>query len=297
MREMPDDAIKVRPSAYSTWQNCALSVQYTSDPRYDSTSSMQAARGTGMHLPIEQHLKGDPFLTEKHMREAWVEELKARPGEWEKLGTLPAETFRTVAAQIWEGYLLWQQQFWQTVGQHLTVVATERKLSMPIGEAPDGREIWLRGTPDFIDDLGDGTDRVIDWKTSTSGWKAAKVNEMVQHIAYAALHQANGGRDVSQAMYVVYNFKDKSWSWDEFKIPVLQSKVDLVLAEFVQMGRVLSIGGATASPMKRGPGWGQDGRGWWCSPKWCGAWDFCEGKLMLDDGQGHERRDSLITWR
>lgn len=293
---MPDDAIVVRPSAYSTWQNCALAVQYTTDERYDATSSMQAARGTGIHLPIEQHLEGKPFLVEKHMVDAWVEQLKTRPGEWEKLATLPASTFREVGAQIWEGYLLWQQQFWQTVGQSLTVVATERRLAMPLGEAPDGREIWLRGTPDLVDDIGD-TDRIIDWKSSTSGWKADKVREMVQHTAYAGLHMANGGRRVTEAMYVVYNFKEKRWNWDEFKVPVSLTGVWRVLHEFYQMGLTLSVNGAVASPMKRGASWGQDGRGWWCSAKWCGAWDFCEGKFLLDDGKTDEKRDGLITWK
>lgn len=297
VRVPAEGSIFVRPSAMSNWANCQLSVQATSYPDYDHASTMQSSRGTGMHLAIEAHLKGEPFALEQHFRQAWVTEMARR--EEPIVGVASDAKIREVSADIWKGYIEWVNQFWYPVGQYLPIVATEQTLQMFLDTAPSGREIWLRGTPDTVVGLeGDyPRHKVIDWKTSTSGWSKNKTNDMTQHVGYAILLEEHGFANVDQGMYVVYDFKNGGWKWDEYQLPITGTKKRLVFSEFVNMGVVIDGQAASATPQKRGAAWGQDGRGWWCSEVWCGYWTPCQGKYLLEDGKADEKRDNTITWR
>ncbi|NIT75641.1 MAG: hypothetical protein GWO44_01715, partial [Thermoplasmata archaeon] len=111
-----------------------------------------------------------------------------------------------------------------------------------------------------------------------------------------ALTQATHGFLPKQGEYVVYNFKTGDWEWSRFTVPIHQKDVDRALGAYFRMGKTLHYQSAVGTPSKRGASWGQDGRGWWCSPKWCDAWEICDDKRLLDDGLADEKVDPLVTW-
>lgn len=287
-----DGAVFVRPSAHATWMLCQAAVAFTSHPQYDNTSSMQASRGTGVHLLNEMHIAfGTVFDSAEQTLDAWTAEM-ARRGEGFHDFTTPTRRIE-VAQEILTAHQKWVEQFWLPVGQHLDIISTERKMQMPLGVLPNGREVWLRGTADLVT----AEPKVWDWKTSSTGWQTAKLNEITQHLSYAALVEHELEIQPREAAYVVYDFKSGTWSWSEFTVSFGRPQIDRVLREFFKMGAVLDADAAMASPAKRGASWGQDGRGWWCSAKWCGAWDICDGKYLLDDGKATGVRDNSITWK
>ena len=286
--EPAEDAIFVRPSAHSSWLMCQLSVQHSRTRRYKDADfdSMQAARGTFVHLLNEMYLTGKPCHNTEDAYELFTTTADIPKG-------VAPTRLREITIECFQAHEAWITQFWLTEGKLLDVVSTEKRMRMPIGHLQDGREVWLRGTADLIT----GPPKVWDWKTSTSGWTAKKLNEMTQHMFYAALAEYELGVPHTEAAYVVYNFKTGTWEWSAFTLPIERPAMNRALYEMYKMAVVLAHGAAMASPAKRGASWGQDGRGWWCSAKWCGAWDWCDGKYILDDGKCDGLRDPLITWK
>lgn len=286
-----EDAIFVRPSSHSTWMNCQLAVQHRDHPQYDNTSTQQASFGTCVHMLNERHIEGLTLDGVDHVLELWLAEMDGRDEDIRPLA--PKTRLESLASEALMAHQLWVQNFWLPVGSQLEAVAVEQRMEMPLGSLPNGREVWLRGTADFVT-----PGKIWDWKTASVGWKPARMDEMTQHLFYAALVEYElDVRLPEEAAYVVYDRKDQSWAWSEFTTAVTRKQVKRALHEIFKMAAVLDAEAAMASPAKRGASWGQDGRGWWCSAKWCGAWDFCDGKFLLDDGKAVGSRDNTITWR
>lgn len=291
VQTIPDDALIIRPSSHSTWLLCPLSVQYAYDERNDNTPSEQQAFGTGMHAIIENYIKtGQHPTSGEGWVNAWIEEMESRDEDITKLASpslLVADSKEMKLA-----FELWLDTFWNPVGSHLEPLVVEETLALKLGDLPSGREAWLRGTPDLFT-----TTKGFDWKTSTSGWSSTKLPELTQHLFYSALVEVNHGVSITEFSYVVYDRKRQEWKWSEYTDHFNETAIQLAIEEARKMALILDVQAAPATPMKRGAFWGQDGRGWWCTAKWCGAWDFCEGKHLLADGQAGGSRDSTVTWK
>lgn len=291
---IPDDAIVVRPSSFSTWAHCQLAVQHSLlHPLYDDRPSQQASFGTFVHKLHELFINDEPVpVTVEGALDLW--DKTSLEGDDLSIYDTGAtdKSLRAWATEALLAHGLWVEQYWEPVGSQADIVGTELTMSMFLGEAPSGREVWLRGTADLIEPT-----RGADWKTSSGGWPDNRVDTQGQHLCYTAMARAAELSEPEEFSYVIYNRKEKTWEWSATTVPVSPYQEEITLREMFKMGVVIDAEAAMGQPSKTGAFWGHDGRGWWCSPKWCGAWSICEAKYLLDDGQADEIRDGLITWK
>lgn len=279
----------VRPSALQSFFNCPLSVQLSSEVERVAPT-MQTTRGTVVHALIEDFILHGTLPPEvSDVADVARAIMNDRD---EPIDHVPASYLWSMAGDALKAARSWVDQYWDLEGQFLEIVAVEEKLEMSLGHLDDGTEIMLAGTPDLIT-----INSIIDFKTSTAGWSDSKMNEQYQHLSYAALAQAQHNSLPRKGVYVVYNFKTGEWEWSRFTVQIRQDDVDRALRAYFKMGKALHYQTAIGTPGKRGASWGQDGRGWWCSPKWCDAWEICDDKYLLDDGKADDPVDHLVTWR
>jgi hypothetical protein len=133
--------------------------------------------------------------------------------------------------------------------------------------------ITIAGTMDYVDEF----ECIWDWKTAGREYEAYeykryKIQPTVYTFALAhelGLHDhpevvdwefsygisIKSGRKTNQMLHVTRN--NGHWSW-------LQE-------QFVAIGNLI---------LADLPTWPLNDQGWWCSPKWCSAWDQCKGKHL-----------------
>lgn len=287
---MNPDRFYVRPSALSSFFNCPLSVQL-SQFLPSTAPTMQTTRGTMVHALIADHITTGSFVDLQVQDVVDMTRLEMDDRR-ESVDHVPSAALWKLGQEVLRAYHDWIEQFWNPYGHTLQPVVVEEKMEAYLGDLDDGREVWLKGTPDFVE-----LDYVRDWKTSTAGWSQSKIDNEYQHLAYSLLVEQNHGFVPKYGQYVVYNFKTNEWEWDPHTVKITTTQLDRVATAYLRMGKVLAAEAAIGTPHKRGASWGQDGRGWWCSPKWCDAWTICDDKYILADGQAGEEVDPLITWK
>jgi hypothetical protein len=270
-----DDALVVRPSSWQGFQLCGYRVALSGEEGFDGTSSEPMAWGSGVHKLNANHiLTGHGADGPAEAMQVWIEEM-ADKGE-NILNYASSSYLLQQSQEMLAAHKLWIARFWEPVGQHLEVLTVEETRQRPLGVLPSGREVWIRGTADFVT-----VAKVWDWKTAGRGWKRGKAESNIQHTIYAWLVEALTA--VSEAAYVVYNRQTAEWSWDDTTLPVTADSIAVALRAMYEMALQIDTGTATASPHVRG-GFG-DGRSWACSPKFCGAWNICPAKHLIQDGK------------
>ncbi len=140
--------------------------------------------------------------------------------------------------------------------------AVESRLYRPLGVV-DGRPLWLRGTPDTYTDMV-----IVDWKTSASKWQKGREDKAIPLPMYRSLVEWNHETMPGRGVYVIYR-RDKQ-TWEDRPIDLTQQKVDEAMLHAFTMGRALMKQEYTLSPFGE-----FRARAWYCSDKWCHAWDVC----------------------
>jgi hypothetical protein len=276
-----DEALIVRPSSWSSFQLCGYRVSLAGEDGFDNTSSEPMAWGTGVHkLNANRIIFGDVADDMASSPAAvlgiWAQEMRDR-SDGEDIFTYATRSYLLgQATEMLSAHKLWVERFWLPVGQHLEVVAVEDTRIRPLGVLPSGRDVWIRGTADFVTSTA-----VYDWKSAGRGWKRGKAESNIQHLIYAWLVEDLA--EIDEAAYVVYNRQTAEWAWDDTTLPVTNEAIRTALHAMWDMAKQIDTGTTHASPLVRG-GFG-DGRGWHCSPKFCGAWSICPAKYLIADGK------------
>lgn len=307
-QQLPD--IRVSPSQLGQAQLCHARNDpiYKSLPGYDDTPTEQASFGRVLHAMIETRLVcGEPAsvaFSDPDHRQVVARWVIAQDGaDWFDFHQSSARRQQWVD-EIYEAYLQWEE--WWELGWEQWCndqpfdLWVERHMTMPRtawsqtewSEGPFSLPYTIRGTPDLIvphDEEPIG----FDWKTAAKGWKEGqqKTDKMDQLSAYTALYY--GDRPVVPAMswvVGVYNRKAEMWEW--YETTRSEGQVSSTLGAMDQVALAKSAGAYI--PRQTQTVYGKTERGWWCSAKWCAAWNVCFYKNI---GDGKENDERKVEWR
>jgi hypothetical protein len=288
-----DDALFVRPSSFYNFGLCPLREVLRKQDGYDDRSNEAPGWGTGMHAIIAHFMEtGEVPGTVQDVLDRWVDELLMREPS-EDIGTYASlEALSVWAGEMKTGFDLWLEQFWLPQGQHEETIAAEETVMRPLGVLPNGRDVWIRGTPDRVLMVNDQV-QIQDWKTAGRGWKKGKADSnAVQLLSYAWLSEHHG--PVTRGTFVVYDRAKQEWTWSDKSFAIDADRIELGLRAMWSMAEQLDSGTAVANPFAMG-GFG-DGRGWHCKPKFCSAWNICDFKALPADGVHVEIRPREMSW-
>lgn len=281
----PDDALWVRNSDASSWDLCPARHGYLRSGAARQVPSEAMSFGTMMHTFAEMRLMGWDGIVTVQQLEEWWEEAVAKDGF--SLSEL-AERDRIDASlqEAVQACMLWDAQVRPLLG-YSEKVEFEPRLEAPLGVLPNGREVWVHGTPDVLD-----VDRIDDWKTASRGWKESKAHATGQLSMYIYLAERTRGYVIESGTYHVWDRSKYEW------VPHVTSRtpaeVDAYLRHIWQMARAIDAEAYTFNPWQSN--FGDYKRGWWCSSKYCAAWDVCEGKHAHDDVWEEQEIDITVGW-
>jgi len=269
--EPADDAIIMRQSTVGSMDLCPAREGYRLQGVRQIPSEAMTF-GTMIHSFAEQRLMGLSRVVTADDLESWWVEAVAKDGH--DLHDLAAPD--VVAAGVQEA--LQACAAWdKAVRPHVDREgAGDPEVSMlaPIGTTPRGREVWLQGTADYVT-----ATRIFDWKTAGRGWKESKAHSTGQASAYTFLAEATGRGLIPDHTYWVWNRQAYTWNhWDTHREP---EHVTAWLAHAFMRALEIENGAFPFTPWAST--FGDFKRGWWCSAKYCSAWDVCEGKYLNDD--------------
>lgn len=276
--EPQDDDVIIRQSTIGSMLLCEKRVEYTDTPGYLEPVSEAMAFGTCTHHMCEQDLLGGNTLElVSNMRE-WVEPILVEQYDWSIAQiTKPLEFF----SELGVAYRTWLQQVKPKLKQDWTAV--EQEMFLPLGEA-NGRQIALKGTPDLVYE-----DRIIDFKTTGRMWKKAKADVSIQASLYMALTKQNTSVSPRKFVFWIYDRSKSKWH----RMPVERRVIDIeaALRTAYDFGRKIEAKTFTAQPV---PETFTKKRGWYCSAKYCSAWNVCQYKYLSDDVD--EREVAVRSW-
>ena len=163
----------------------------------------------------------------------------------------------------------------------------EQRLEAPLGILPNGREVWLHGTGDLLyKDLAVG----YDWKTSGRDWKEGRATYLGQPSSYQYLHWYNHDVWVDEWRYWIYDRGRGQWVLHTTRRD--RQQVMSWLRHAFGIACAIDAGVVYYTPTQHP--YGKSERGWWCSPKYCSAWDHCPGKYLADEFD--EKQSAIINW-
>ena len=277
----PDGATVVRQSIINKMQNCPASYGYRNTEGYLDALGESLTVGDGLHWCAAMHTQGiDPQLIFETFDE-WCETKLTTDYDW-SIAQIP--NYGELRQEILDAYRLWVFQIYLPNIENTGSKQVETTLYMPLAE-----DIWLEGTPDLVIN----GDRIWDWKTAKSDrqWNQQKADYALQSTLYLALHNANTGEGLSKFTFAVYNRQKAEWS----HLTTLRDRqqMDAALLTAVEYGKQIRAEAYPATPvvsefMKRK-------RGWYCSARWCPAWNVCEHKFMND--KTDESEVAVRIWR
>jgi hypothetical protein len=265
----PDSDIFVRQSTIGQLQLCGGRVGYETHDGYLSALSEPLVFGTCLHYILGEDILSGNEQQDKLLQSMgdWIEEILVTDYDW-SLDQVP--NVHLFFSELGSAYRLWRTN----VLPHLTgeLLWAEEEMLLPLG---DGREkaIVLRGTPDAI-----YSDQVVDWKTAGRGWKQEKADVSIQASLYMALAKQKLNKSIRNATFWVFN--RQSGKWERHQTDRTIPQIDAALRTAHQYGLQLEAEVFPCTPVPESSF--NKKRGWYCSPKFCGAWNVCEAKYMND---------------
>ena len=276
--QQPEDRITLRQSWLGQLAMCPERARQDLMGISESTESSNTAIGTAVHFGIEQCLleqmqTGDPMPLHDTQEMAMGEWFRKEPEivRWNH-ESQSATTIVLANTEVW----------WNEVRPGVRPIAVEHDFNLPIvparwthdvGGSLIHPEIWLKGTIDCVQELGLPT---IDWKNPgrkpSSEWE--KKRWSVQAAAYTMALAIEAGEE-SPSTPREFEFVHL------VKGTVHRTLVEVGVAEWQSL-IALAISAATLIAANL-PVWPLTMSGWHCSPKWCGAWATCRGKVAGPD--------------
>ena len=266
--DLESDTI-VRQSTIGQLQLCGGRVGYQDQEGYLQAVSEALVFGQCAHYIINQDVEtGEQQDSLLQSMGNWVEELLVDEYDW-SLSQVPnvPEFF----SELGTAYRLWRNTVRPTLKGEL--LCAEEEMYMPLGEGKN-TDITLRGTADAV-----YNDTLVDWKTAGRGWKPVKASVSMQASLYMPLIKQNLGVSIRKFTFWVYN--RRSGRWERHITQRSVNQIDAALVTAHQYGLQLEAEVYPCTPVPESSF--NKKRGWYCSPKFCGAWNICEAKFMQDD--------------
>lgn len=224
--------------------------------------------GSCEHYLIARHLElGDIPHDDIINMETWVEKMLVEEYNW-SLDQVP--NVRDFFSEIESAYANWRVNVLPTLPPLIT---QEQEMWMYLGEGNKGN-IYLKGTPDAV---FEGV--VVDWKTSGRAWKETKAHKALQADVYMALVKQELDIAIRDWIFWVYNRRGRVWEAIPTKRRI--SDINASLLRAYDYGLALESEILPATPYT--DTFGELKRGWYCSAKYCGAWNICPAKYLHDN--------------
>lgn len=270
-----------RQSSFGQLQLCGGRIGYADHEGFLPILSEAVVFGQCLHYIISEDLISGGKQQDMLLQSMgdWVNELLVTEYDWslDKVSNVPV-----FFSELSTAYNLWRT----TVKPHLPVqlIAVEQEMFMPLGEGKNGN-LWLKGTADAVFE-----DTLMDWKTAGRGWKADKPQLSLQASLYMPLVKQNLNKSIRKFTFWVFN---RQWgTWDQFVTQRSIEQINSALKTAYDYTAQIEAKIFPCTPVPESAF--QKKRGWYCQPKFCGAWNVCEAKFMNDDVD--ESKVAVRSW-
>lgn len=270
----------IRQSTIGQFQLCAKRVEYDGQPGHLAMVSEPLAFGTCMHYLAEQDIiSGAPRLDLLMNMNEWVDEILREQYDW-TIDQVPNP--RDFFEKLSIAYRTWRRQVRPNLRG--TPLAVEEEWFLELGEGNNG-PIWLKGTADVVYPT-----RLVDFKTSNSKWTQDKADVSIQASLYMAL--ARQALDVKINKFTFWTYYRRSNEWTPYTTTRTSAQIDAALRTAHDYGLQHEAKIYPATPVPESSFVKK--RGWYCSARFCGAWNICTAKFLGDGVE--EDEEATRSW-
>jgi len=266
-----ENDVIVRQSTINALQLCGQRVALRDHPGYLKAVSEPLAFGTLVHhLIAEDLITGERQMGLLSNMGEWVDPILQEQYEW-SLSQVPnvGDFFGEIAV----AYRSWVTRVLPIITKLGEPVSIEEEMVLYLGEGEKGKKIFLQGTADAV-----YPSTLVDWKTSGRKWKDSKAQFSPQATLYPPLVKQQTGLDIRKFTFWVF---DRSASqWTKHVTDRRIKDIDAGLRIAYTYGLQLEAGHLPATPLDEN--YFDYKRAWYCSPKFCGAWNVCDYKYLAD---------------
>lgn len=267
-----EDDIIFRQSTQNSMMLCPARAGYANKPGYLAPFGEPLVFGNIVHYSIAdvllQNLDVFDVLSEAYILQKISEVLSE-----ENIATIEDIPDETVDAWVQETQQSLRQWDARLRPKQSELVLVEELLFMPLGVLPDGRAVWLRGQPDAVT-----TESPIDWKTAGRGWDASKADFAIQASLYIPLIAHTKGITYDKYRFAIWDRRKSEW--DVLKTQRNDNSVQAALKNAWKFAQMLAYDACPATPVEEN--YFKQKRGWYCSARYCPAWNICEFKYLDD---------------
>jgi hypothetical protein len=240
--------------------------------------------GTVVHAAIDGFLNNELEL----MSLGWMQRLAANPPHPDDEGfdLLSVFSEQTVAAMIGEAELAfdaWLDYWWLSEGENLDLIQSEQRLHRQLGTLPDGRRVFIAGTPDYVA-YKFGVPTGFDWKTSNGPYSFAKAASSPQAPLLTWLLERTVHTLNMDWEFIVWDRKSATWdTWAlDGDYAMSDQYVESVLMNAWQFARCIAYEAYPAITMVTA-GFSKQVRPWYAKPDFDPWWDINPFRFYLDD--------------
>lgn len=265
-----DEDTLVRQSIIGQMQLCPQRVALQGKPGYLKAVSEPLVFGTLVHELIACDLQEGERQAERLMKwDDWVEPILQEQYEW-TIDLIPKR--REFYTEVGTAYRAWVSHVLPEI-ETSKIMALEEEMQLYLGEGRSGG-VWFQGTADLVLE-----DVIVDWKTSRKGWKDSKAQFGIQPTLYPPLIKQTYNKSVRSFAYWVFDRQKRQWTPHYTKRRIRTINAGLHIA--YDYGLQIEAEIFPATPLDEN--YFEYKRGWWCSPKYCEAWNICEYNSLPDD--------------
>lgn len=263
-----ENDIIIRQSIASSMDLCPARVGYMEHEGYLPVVSEPILFGTFTHSVIEAGLEAENGFRPPLGREELNQILNGVLSEYPPVDGVDAvkdEWFTEVQAAV------------RLLPLELNmndIVTFEDTIHMQLGTTENNEIVWLQGTPDAA------TESVVyDWKTAGRGWDKTQAHYRYQTDLYLALLSYKTGRPYRKFTYLVWN--RRKGEWEKHSTERTDAQIESSLKRTYEYGRMIAAEVFPPTPVVTE--YFKHKRGWYCSAKYCSAWNVCDFKYLNDD--------------
>jgi|SRR3990167_295813 len=262
-----------RQSTISQLQLCGYRVALEGTEGFLPMVSEQLVFGQGLHYIVARDLEvGEPRFDLLLTMDEWVAEILVEY-DW-TLDKIP--DVRDFFAEISAAYRSWRTEVQPTLTGEL--ITHEEEMYILLGEGKNGN-IFLRGTADAV-----YTDHLIDWKSSAKPWTQSKADLSIQASLYPALVKQTYNKSIRKFRF--WNYVRTKHEWLYLDTSRTIREIDSALGSALAYGKQIEAGTFVPTPVPDAAF--NKARGWYCSAKFCGAWNICPAKYLNDNKDENE---------
>lgn len=283
-----ENDIIISQSTIESMLLCPARVGLADEPGFVKSVSEAMLFGTLVHKLAERVVDGSVTTkdyTNQGIEETWVELAKD-----DGVDLLSVGTAERIDASVDEARFALQSfaAWWNVEGKPYTNFDVEWRIHRPLGTLPDGRNVWVGGTPDLVAWTEDNAPKLYDWKTAGRGWNEGKGLVRIQSPLYTWLALGEPDEASVDFDYIVWN--RKSGRWDRHPLVITPGNIHAAKRTAWMWAKQIAAGSFPGTP--GGESYGKYRRGWHCSAKYCGAWEICPFKGLIPDDVDLEEKIS-----